>query len=67
MFTYNAAAPTADRVRLHLGDTQESEGPRGGGRNFADGELDLLLTQGVPRGEGALSRLQRAGGALLLE
>lgn len=48
MFSYNAADPTSDRdrVRLHIGDTLEHEGPRVDGRNFADEELDLLLADG---------------------
>lgn len=46
-FTYETDDPSAalDRLRLAIGDTLEDAGPRVGGRNFSDGELNAFLTE----------------------
>lgn len=60
MFTYNADAPTSDRdkLRLYLGDTAEGAGPRVGGANYTDGELDLFLAQAGTWAGGVLLALR---------
>jgi len=46
-FTYSEALDTdRAKVRFHLQDTTENSGPRPGGDNFSDAEIDGLVTIG---------------------
>jgi len=56
-FTYNDELATdRDRVRFHLQDTISGSGPRPGGGNFTDAEIDGLVTL-----EGSWQRAVAAG------
>ena len=53
-FTYSEALSAArDKLRLNIGDTQESAGPRPDNRNYSDAELTYILTQEDDRLNGA--------------
>ena len=44
-FTYeDELAEDRDKVRFNIGDTTKDEGPRPGGSNFTDAEIDGLLS-----------------------
>lgn len=45
-FTYSDALTTSrDKIRLRIGDTQASAGPRPDKRNFSDAEISFVLTE----------------------
>lgn len=45
-FSYDSSLSSdRDLVRFNLGDTVAASGPRPGGSNYADGEIDYHLTQ----------------------
>lgn len=57
-FTYKDALSTnRDKVRFHIGDTQEDEGPRPDKRNFSDNEIAFALSTEDDRVNGAVAYL----------